>query len=186
MRSARTRKDTATKRIWRLCQVVLSATIAIAVPGPGWAESLSVGAKNFTEQYLVAEMTVQLLRSKGFSIDLRAGFTTGGLRDAQERGQVDIAWEYTGTALVELNGVTDRLDADETYARARALDAAKGLVWPRAPASGGRGDHASDAAPARLGDARPVPKLSEKAVSEMLPSYTTSDFSRQSSRRSPL
>ncbi|MEN0087450.1 MAG: glycine betaine ABC transporter substrate-binding protein, partial [Pseudomonadota bacterium] len=51
------------------------------------------------------------------------------LRQAQENGQVDLYWEYTGTSLVTYNKVEDKLDADETLAKVRELDGAKGLTW---------------------------------------------------------
>ena len=51
------------------------------------------------------------------------------LRQAQEAGQVDVYWEYTGTSLITYNKVTDKLDAAATYAKVKELDAAKGLVW---------------------------------------------------------
>ena len=50
-------------------------------------------------------------------------------RTLQERGIVDLYWEYTGTSLTTFNFVTEKLSADETYARVKALDAERGLVW---------------------------------------------------------
>ena len=77
----------------------------------------------------MAEMTTQLLKAKGFTVDKRAGLGTAPLRQAQEAGQVDLYWEYTGTSLITFNKVTDKLDAAATYAKVKELDAAKGLVW---------------------------------------------------------
>jgi osmoprotectant transport system substrate-binding protein len=93
------------------------------------AQTVVVGGKNYTEQQLMAEMTSQLLKAKGFTVDKRAGLGTAPLRQAQENGQVDVYWEYTGTSLITFNKITDKLDADATYAKVKQLDAAKGLVW---------------------------------------------------------
>ena len=93
------------------------------------AQTIVVGGKNFTEQQLMAEMTTQLLTAKGFKVDKRAGLGTAPLRQAQEAGQIDVYWEYTGTSLITFNKVADKLDAAATYARVKELDAAKGLVW---------------------------------------------------------
>ncbi len=93
------------------------------------AQTLVVGGKNFTEQQIMAEMTNQLLQAKGLKTDKRAGLGTAPLRQAQEAGQVDLYWEYTGTSLITFNKVTDKLDAAATYAKVKELDAAKGLVW---------------------------------------------------------
>lgn len=93
------------------------------------AQTLVVGGKNFTEQQLMSEMTTQLLTAKGFKVDKRAGLGSAPLRQAQEAGQIDLYWEYTGTSLITYNKVTDKLDAAATYAKVKELDAAKGLVW---------------------------------------------------------
>ena len=71
----------------------------------------------------------QLLKAKGFKTDKRAGLGSAALRQAQEAGQVDVYWEYTGTSLITYNKVTDKLDAAATYAKVKELDGAKGLVW---------------------------------------------------------
>ena len=96
---------------------------------PALAQAIVVGGKNFTEQQIMAEMTAQLLKAKGFSIDKRAGLGTAPLRAALEAGQVDLYWEYTGTSLITFNKVTDKLGPDATYAKVKELDGAKGLVW---------------------------------------------------------
>jgi osmoprotectant transport system substrate-binding protein len=108
----------------------LGTLIAIACgAAPVCAQTIVVGGKNFTEQQLMAEMTTQLLKAKGFTVDKRDGMGTAVLRQAQESGQIDVYWEYTGTSLITFNKVADKLDADATYAKVKELDAAKGLVW---------------------------------------------------------
>lgn len=102
--------------------LALSAVVASA-------QTVVVGGKNFTEQQIMAEMTAQLLRAKGFTVDKRVGLGTAALRQAQEAGQIDICWEYTGTSLITFNKIKDKMDAAATYAKVKELDAAKGLVW---------------------------------------------------------
>jgi osmoprotectant transport system substrate-binding protein len=96
---------------------------------PATAQTVVVGGKNFTEQQIMSEMTALLLRAKGLTVDKRAGLGSAALRQAQENGQVDVYWEYTGTSLITYNKVTDKLDPAATYAKVKELDAAKGLVW---------------------------------------------------------
>jgi osmoprotectant transport system substrate-binding protein len=93
------------------------------------ANAITVGGKNYTEQQLMAEMTTQLLKSKGIDANKKAGMGSAVLRAAQENGQIDLYWELTGTSLITFNKVTDKLNAEETYKKVRDLDAAKGLVW---------------------------------------------------------
>jgi osmoprotectant transport system substrate-binding protein len=111
-----------------LTGLLAAAAMALGVTSAS-AQTIVVGGKNFTEQQLMAEMTNQLLQAKGFKTDKRAGLGTAPLRQAQEAGQVDVYWEYTGTSLITFNKVTDKLDAAATYAKVKELDAAKGLVW---------------------------------------------------------
>lgn len=100
-----------------------------ALPLAAQAQTIVVGGKNFTEQQIMSEMTTQLLKAKGFTVDKRAGLGTAPLRQAQEAGQIDLYWEYTGTSLITFNKVADKMDAAATYAKVKELDAAKGLVW---------------------------------------------------------
>jgi len=109
----------------------LLASIALLFAGlsSATAQSITVGGKNFTEQLLLAEMTTQLLEAKGYDVDKRDGLGSTVLRKAQENGQIDVYWEYTGTSLVVYNKVEERLSPEETYKRVKDLDAEKGLVW---------------------------------------------------------
>jgi len=109
--------------------LLAAAGLALGLSSASAQSIIVVGGKNFTEQQIMAEMTSQLLQAKGFKTDKRAGLGTAPLRQAQEAGQVDVYWEYTGTSLITFNKVTDKLDAAATYAKVKELDAAKGLVW---------------------------------------------------------
>ncbi|MBD3896281.1 glycine betaine ABC transporter substrate-binding protein [Halomonas sp. ML-15] len=93
------------------------------------AADLVVGGKSFTEQQIIAHMTSQYLEALGYDIDSRVGMGSAVLRQAQENGQVDLYWEYTGTSLITYNDISERLDPEETYARVKELDAEIGLVW---------------------------------------------------------
>ncbi|MDA5564977.1 glycine betaine ABC transporter substrate-binding protein [Cobetia sp. cqz5-12] len=93
------------------------------------AEEIVVGGKNFTEQQILASMTGQYLESLGYDVEERSGMGSAVLRQAQENGQIDLYWEYTGTSLINYNDVSERLSPEDTYARVKELDAEKGLVW---------------------------------------------------------
>jgi osmoprotectant transport system substrate-binding protein len=115
---------------WNRRLVLAAAALSALGLGSASAQTpVVVGGKNFTEQQIMAEMTAQLLNAKGFKADKRAGMGSSVLRQAQESGQVDVYWEYTGTSLITYNKVTDKFSAEETYKHVKELDAQKGLVW---------------------------------------------------------
>ena len=93
------------------------------------AADISVGGKNFTEQQILSNMTSLYLEGLGYDVDIRAGMGSAVLRQAQENGQIDLYWEYTGTSLINYNNISERLGPEETYERVKELDAEKGLVW---------------------------------------------------------
>jgi osmoprotectant transport system substrate-binding protein len=93
------------------------------------AQNIVVGGKNFTEQQIMSQMTAQLLQAKGFKPEVKAGMGSAVLRQAQESGQIDVYWEYTGTSLITYNKINERMSPADTYAKVKELDAAKGLVW---------------------------------------------------------
>ncbi|PWB37072.1 glycine/betaine ABC transporter substrate-binding protein [Pseudomonas sp. NDM] len=113
-----------------LASLIFSFSLVAGVVGNATANTtIVVGGKKFTEQQLVAEMTTQLLRANGYKVDKRADLGSSVLRAAQENGQVDVYWEYTGTSLITYNKVTDKLSAEETYKKISELDAQKGITW---------------------------------------------------------
>ena len=94
-----------------------------------YAADLVVGGKGFTEQLIMASMTEQLLKAKGFDVEKRDGMGSTVVRKAQINGQVDLYWEYTGTSLLNYNKVKEPMDAQQTYDTVKELDAKLGLVW---------------------------------------------------------
>lgn len=91
---------------------------------------IRVGARVFTEQTVLAEITAQYLRAHGFEVRVTGGLGSSLARQAQETGQLDLMWEYTGVSLVSYNHIDERMpNAEATYARVKQLDAKKGLIW---------------------------------------------------------
>mgnify|MGYP002776706715 CR=1 FL=1 len=105
--------------------VLLFAGFAQAAEKP----VIRIGARVFTEQTLLAEITSQYLRTKGYDTRVTGGLGSNLARSAQESGQLDLIWEYTGVSLVAYNHVDEKLDSEQSYARVKELDAKKGLVW---------------------------------------------------------
>jgi osmoprotectant transport system substrate-binding protein len=116
-------------KLIRSIAVVFGALVYLNFAAGAAAQTIVVGGKNFTEQQLMSQMTAQLLQAKGFKPDVKAGMGSAVLRQAQENGQIDVYWEYTGTSLITYNKINDRLSPTDTYNKVKELDAQKGLVW---------------------------------------------------------
>ncbi|NNG00223.1 MAG: glycine betaine ABC transporter substrate-binding protein [Desulfobacteraceae bacterium] len=94
------------------------------------AASIVVGGKGFTEQLLLAEVTGQYLTSKGFDVELKTGMGTSLVREALENRQVDLYWEYTGTAFLTFHkNKFANQPGEEIYKAVKAKDAGIGIVW---------------------------------------------------------
>ena len=105
--------------------ILLFAGIAQAAEKP----RVRIGARVFTEQTLLAEITSQYLNNKGYNAQVTGGLGSSLARSAQESGQLDLIWEYTGVSLVAYNHVTEKLDSEQSFERVKELDGKKGLVW---------------------------------------------------------
>ncbi|MFI7835426.1 glycine betaine ABC transporter substrate-binding protein [Pseudomonas asiatica] len=111
--------------------LLLGATLLFA----GFAQAaekplVRIGARVFTEQTVLAEITAQYLRANGFDVRVTSGLGSNIARQAQETGQLDLMWEYTGVSLVSYNHIDERMPtAEATYAKVKALDAKKDLIW---------------------------------------------------------
>lgn len=79
--------------------VVLIAALVTA--GAGCAEGgkkVTVGNKNFTEEYIVGHLMRLLLEDNGFTVDQASDLSSMALREGMEAGDIDICADYTGTS----------------------------------------------------------------------------------------
>src|SRR5215468_11991452 len=93
----------------RLAAVLVSAALAFC--GAASAQTLKVGSKNFTEQFIVAELYAASLEAAGFKVERKINLgTTLVAHEAVRTGAIDLYPEYTGTglnAVMKAQGVTD-------------------------------------------------------------------------------
>lgn len=91
---------------------------------------IRLGARVFTEQTVLAEITARYLNQNGFDVRITGGLGSNLARSAHETGQLDMVWEYTGVSLVSYNHIEERMpSAAATYAKVKELDAKKDLIW---------------------------------------------------------
>jgi osmoprotectant transport system substrate-binding protein len=82
--------------------------------GGGGGPTITVGSKNFTEQYILGELYAQALAANGFSVEKKLDLGSEQIADkALQNGQIDMYPEYTGTSLVAIQG-TDASEVPET------------------------------------------------------------------------
>ncbi|AGB82627.1 MULTISPECIES: glycine betaine ABC transporter substrate-binding protein [Serratia] len=101
----------------------------LLLSGAGWTAPLVLASKNFTEQRILSEITVQYLRAKGFQVEPKTNLATTITRNAMINKQIDMTWEYTGTSLIIFNHIKERMTPQQTYDTVKKLDAKLGLVW---------------------------------------------------------
>ncbi len=110
-------------------------------PDPGnRAVRITVGSKNFTEQFILGEIYAQALRAAGYRVEKRLdlGSEKVALR-ALQSGEIDAYPEYTSTALTSLFGIPSEqvpASAGKAYRQLRADFARRGLTaFPPTPFS---------------------------------------------------
>lgn len=68
-------------------------------------KTFTVGSKEFTEQLILGQITVQVLEDAGATVKDQTGITgTTNVRKALTSDEIDMYWEYTGTGWAELLG----------------------------------------------------------------------------------
>jgi osmoprotectant transport system permease protein len=74
-----------------------------------------IGAKTFTEQYILAALIEQRLQAAGLTAERRPGLGSNVLFDALAKNEIDIAVDYSGTIW------TNRMRRSDTPSRAQVL-----------------------------------------------------------------
>ncbi|MDM8564084.1 glycine betaine ABC transporter substrate-binding protein [Candidatus Halobeggiatoa sp. HSG11] len=103
--------------------------LAIIIIGCGKTRPLHIGSKDFTEQFILAEMVAQLLENE--KIVVKRSFPYGdtfSLLEAIKHGDLDIYVEYNGTGLIML-GQPPVNDGDEAFEKVKKLFQPLGLEW---------------------------------------------------------
>ena len=113
-------------RTLRFLVAVIAACLLAAIPAHA---QVRVGSKNFTEQFIVAEIYAQALEAAGIKVERKINL--GGTLIAQkalEEKQIDLYPEYTGTMLLAVLKADPMTDQKAVYDKVKAAYAAMGLV----------------------------------------------------------
>ena len=89
-----------------------------------------VGSKNYTEQYITAEMVSLLLEKAGYKVDRKFGMGSFAMRQGMLADQIDVSTDFTGTAWsAYLKQETNINDPVELYEAVKKMDKENGMVW---------------------------------------------------------
>jgi len=110
-----------------LCLVLMVSSMGVFAQD----KKINVGAKNFTEQYILGNMLSILLEANGFEVSEKMGTGSAITREGLLTGQTDLYAEYTGTAsLVYLKHEEVITEPDVLYEKVKKEDLEKnGIVW---------------------------------------------------------
>ncbi len=98
--------------------------------------TITVGSKEFDEQLVLGQIAILALQAAGAEPVDKTNITgTDAVRRSLTTGQIDLYWEYTGTAWVSFLKQTDRVtDPEQLFDKVKTLDADNDITWwARAP-----------------------------------------------------
>jgi osmoprotectant transport system permease protein len=117
------------ERRWGKALLGLAMLVALVTGILGWAWSarapasagrpVVVGAKNFSEQYILAELIADRLRAQGLPVVIRSGLGSAVAYRALAAGDVDVYVDYSGTLWDNVLGRKDIVPRAEMLATLR-------------------------------------------------------------------
>ncbi len=92
---------------------------------------LTVGSKEFTEQLILGQITIQVLEDAGATVEDQTGLVgSTTVREALLSGEIDMYWEYTGTGWITHLGNTEPVvGSEEQFEAVAEADAANDVKW---------------------------------------------------------
>lgn len=90
-----------------------------------------IGSKDFSEQYILAYITTELLNAHGADLEANVKLVgSANVRQALENEDFIGYWEYTGTSWITYNGNTTPVKGTEAqFDAVKEADAEKGIAW---------------------------------------------------------
>jgi osmoprotectant transport system substrate-binding protein len=90
-----------------------------------------VGAKDFSEQFVLAHITAELFKAHGADVEANTKLVgSANVRQALETDEFLGYWEYTGTSWITYNGNTEPVQgAEAQFEATKEADAEKDIAW---------------------------------------------------------
>ena len=116
----------------RISVILVGLLLFSLLSGCGAKEGITIGSKQFTESILLGEIYAQLIEAKT-TIPVTRKLNLGGTSvcmPAMEKGEIDLYFEYTGTAFNEIldHELTSELTAEDILQTCKAELGEKGLT----------------------------------------------------------
>jgi osmoprotectant transport system substrate-binding protein len=104
-----------------------TATSAATGTGAG-KPAVTIGDKNFPEEFILGQLYAQALQAKGYKVNLKENIGSSEITDkALTSHQIDMYPEYTGTILSAIKGQTTLpSSASEAYNQAQSFEESRG------------------------------------------------------------
>ncbi|MBV9277161.1 MAG: glycine/betaine ABC transporter substrate-binding protein [Candidatus Eremiobacteraeota bacterium] len=111
--------------------LLLGAAVMLSHCSGRRGNAVVIGSKNFTEEFIIAEIYAQVLERAGVTVVRK--FDLGSTQIAMaalRRGDIDLYPEYTGTALIDVLHLPPMRDANALYHRvSREFEKRYALRW---------------------------------------------------------
>lgn len=78
-------------------------------------DAIVIGAKSFSEQYILAQLVGQRLEQAGYAVEYRDGLGSAVVHNALTTSEIDISFDYTGTLWTNQLGRSDNPGRAEIY-----------------------------------------------------------------------
>src|SRR5690348_13694914 len=103
-------------------RILLAIVAALGLAGQASAQTIKIGSKNFTEQFIVAELYAAALEAAGFKVERKINLgTTLVAHEALKSGAIDLYPEYTGTGINAVMKAPPESDPDKVYQTVKAF-----------------------------------------------------------------
>ncbi len=117
----KTRNESTTRRKTGLLCMLLAGTLMVSACGRVAEDTVTVASKDFTEQFIIAEIMAQLIEART-ALTVRRRMNLGGTmicHSAMLRDDIDLYAEYTGTALTSILGRDVIADPNGVYEKVK-------------------------------------------------------------------
>jgi osmoprotectant transport system substrate-binding protein len=106
--------------------IVLATFASVAQGGAAAKPAVTIGTKNFTEQYVLGQLYMQALKAKGYKVTLKQDIGSSELIDtAFKSGKINFYAEYTGVLVGDIAKLPLPTTAVATWKAAKTFEASK-------------------------------------------------------------